>query len=165
MTQTTARPREKTTTMVLRGYGRLTWQQARALLDGCACTWTDFDGLHLQDTPPTGLPVAASHLWAWTPAGDRLVRLRFDGLEAVYAAVLTRADTDDGHHAPEVAAASVPVPVLVEEAAVRERGTVLRDPRERSAAALPAEFGEKVWHLVEIPGECPLTFVRVEPSS
>lgn len=161
MTQTTTETATRTTTRLLHGYGRLTWSQARTLLSGCACTWTDFDGIHLRDTPPDELPVAATHLWAWNRTGDRLVRLRFDAPGTLYAAVLTRASTDD-----VLDAAKVPLaPGFPEEVTVTERRTVLRDPQERSAAALPPRFTERTWHLVEVPGESPLTFVRTEPGS
>ncbi|MDN5383362.1 hypothetical protein QEP66_14915 [Streptomyces sp. LB8] len=161
MTQTTTETAARTTTRLLHGYGRLTWPQARALLSGCACTWTDFDGIHLQDTPPDELPVAATHLWAWNRTGDRLVRLRFDTPGILYAAVLTPADADA---VPDTAGVP-PARGFPEEVTVTERRTVLRDPQERSAAALPPEFTERTWHLVEVPGESPLTFVRADPDS
>jgi hypothetical protein len=134
------------TDTTLHGYGRLDWAAARALLDGCACTWTDFDGIHLANTPPERLPVAATHLWGWS--ADRLVRLRFD-TGAVYTAVL------GGTPGPGAVVTEHVTPV-VRPVAPRPAADT------RSGALLPAAQGRK-WQLTEIPGESPVTFVRALP--
>ncbi|MGW2320090.1 hypothetical protein [Streptomyces sp. NPDC001680] len=131
----------------LHGYGRLPWHAARRLLHGCACTWTDFDGVQLTNTPPEQRPLAATHLWGWTTdRPGRLVRLRFD-TDAVYAAVLGTAPAD-------------PQPILTEQVTATERPAELRPANDQRAGALPPAVQDQQWELTEIPGEHPVTFVR-----
>lgn len=139
----------------LHGYGRVDWDTARALLDGCACAWTDIDGVHLRDTPPRHLPTGASHLWGWS--ADRLARVRFDTgtcVEAgtVYVATLTLS----GHGA-------APGARLSERVTYERRATILRPADDERAGPLPPEFYEYAWELFEVPGEAPITFVRAKP--
>jgi hypothetical protein len=132
----------------LYGYGRLAWTEARDLLDGCRCTWTDLDGIHVADAPPDALPVGATHLWGW--AADRCVRVRFDG-DAAYAALLrTGQGEDDG--GPETLVAEVVTPVV--------RRPVVWSPDDRQAGPLPETVLGRTWELLEVPGASPVTFVR-----
>ncbi|MER5182586.1 hypothetical protein ABT009_30255 [Streptomyces sp. NPDC002896] len=144
----------------LYGHGRLVWTQASALLEGCQCTWTDLDGIHVADAPPDVLPVGATHLWGW--AVDRCVRVRFDG-EAAYVAVLRTSEADggargdseqearpDGSSGPGIAEVVMPV----------VRRPVTWSPDYRQAGPLPEAVLRRRWELLEVPGAAPVTFVR-----
>lgn len=146
------------TDTLLHGYGRIDWATARTLLDGCSCTWTDFDGIHLTNTPPEHAPVAATHLWGWS--AERLVRLRFDSgadpanatspaTAAVYAAVLD--------NRPDPAA------VLTETVNTTVHPVVLRPAADHRSGALPTAVQGRTWQLTEVPGESPVTFLRALP--
>ncbi|SFC97307.1 hypothetical protein [Streptomyces aidingensis] len=147
----------------LYGYGRIPWDTARPLLDGCACTWTDFDGLHLTDTPPPDLPRAATHLWGWTADGSRLVRLRFDTPPYVYAAVLGATLPP----APEPMDLVIPIrrPVVLRPGRQQSTRSGTSDaPADLQAAPLPDAFTALRWELAEVPGTAPVTFVRAVPK-
>lgn len=133
------------TTHHLHGYARLPWEKARALLDGCACTWTDLDRIHLTDAPPDRLPVGATHLWGWS--ATRYVRLRFD-IGSAYVAVLT---TEPPTAKPDLTD-SVPPP--------QWRRAIIWAEDDLQAGPLPDTVLGRTWELGEIPGEAPITFVR-----
>lgn len=140
----------------LHGYGRLPWDAARMLLDGCACTWTDLDGVQLTAVPPQEFPTGATHLWAWS---DRWhVRLRFD-TDAVYAAALSEAaqsSSEEGGEAERRPAAvfSEPVTPILRQAVLWQHEDALR------AGPLPEAVHDQTWDLIEVPGAHPITFVR-----
>lgn len=136
----------------LHGFGRLSWADARPLLAGCGCTWSDLDGIHVTDEPPTGLPVGATHLWGWSRdrQAERWIRLRLD-TTAVYAAVLGR----DGEPSP-------PRVLLSEPVTVDWRPTPLWDAGDQQVGQLPPRTRGRAWRLAEITGEHPITFVRAD---
>lgn len=141
---TEARPEAR-----LYGYGRLDWDQARAVLDGATCIWADLGGLHLAPAPDAAPPT--SHLWAWWPGGD-CARLRIDETQA-YTAVLRAAGT------PPLAAH--PRPVADEPVSPLLRaGAPLWGTADPQAGPVPAALREHTWDLLEIPGPRPITFVR-----
>lgn len=138
----------------LHGYGRVDWPTARRLLAGCACTWSDLDGVRLADEPPAEMPVGATHLWGWS--AERLFRLRFDtgpdlGAGAgVYVAVLGR--PVDG------VASSQRVPM---GNVTHRRQTVrLRPEDDARSGELPVDVRERDWEVYEVPGVAPVTFLR-----
>jgi hypothetical protein len=53
-----------TRTGELYAYGRRSWAEVRALLEGCTAVWGDLDGMHLAEPLPSQAP-AYTHLWAW----------------------------------------------------------------------------------------------------
>ncbi|MQS09973.1 hypothetical protein [Streptomyces alkaliphilus] len=128
----------------IHGYARLPWDEARALLDGCECTWADLDGIHLTDAPPERLPVGATHLWGWSAA--RYVRVRFD-LDTVHLAVLT---TESPTGEP---------PLNELTPAPRWREAIIWGDGDHQVGPLP-DAVRRTWELGEIPGEAPITFVR-----
>ncbi|MCW2914728.1 MAG: hypothetical protein JWN52_2796 [Actinomycetia bacterium] len=127
------------TTATLRAHGRLTWADARTLLAGATCAWTDLDGAHLGPAPETA-PVGASHLWAWT--GRWCARLRFDD-DAVYCGVL-HLDASSGE--------TVTVTIRT--------GLRLWGPGDLQAGPVPAGAADQEWELLEVNGDRPVTFVR-----
>lgn len=114
-------------------HGTMTWAQARNVLDGADCTWTDLDGMHFAPAPGT-IPVT-THLWAWR--ADRCFRARVDEYD-IYLAELRL--TDDG-----------PVRVYRREALLR--------PETRAAA--PHLANRESIDVLELPGQHPIMFLSL----
>ena len=69
------------------------WSQVRAGFQSWTAAWQDGSGMNIA-----ALPQSAPHtswLWAWSPDGDALVRVRIDG-QTCHTAVLTLSGTSSG---------------------------------------------------------------------
>ena len=52
------------------------WPDMVHTLNGWKAAWVDLEGVHIDVSPPSDLPIT-SHLWAWTTSA--WVRIRIDG--------------------------------------------------------------------------------------
>ncbi|KUJ38381.1 hypothetical protein ADL25_24480 [Streptomyces sp. NRRL F-5122] len=128
----------------LHRHGRMPWPEARALLAGTLCAWSDLDGFFVApaDELPQDVP-QATHLWAWDM--QRCVRVRVDGREAMVAA-LHPGESSDG----ELVTAHI------------RHGTPW-GPDDKQAGPLPEAAHALSFELLELPGPTPATFVRATP--
>jgi hypothetical protein len=62
------------TTAWLRSHDAPTWPDVAARLAGATCAWADLDGWHVGTAPDTE-PVGTTHIWAWEPSRQLVVRL------------------------------------------------------------------------------------------
>lgn len=117
-------------------HGTMTWAHARDFLGDAECTWTDLDGMHFAPAPET-VPVT-THLWGWR--GDRCFRARVDEHD-VYLAELRLADNGS-------------IRAYRREAHLR--------PETRAAA--PHLVNRETIDVIELPGQQPITFLRLSSS-
>ena len=131
------------------GYGRLPWDQLRALIRDSPAAWADYDGFHISPAPPDD-PPPYSHLWAWT--NRWLIRARIEGTTAITGALILTAEPADGP------------PALLREKATYQRVMAESWPsaEQRVGPLDPAVAGRRVT-LYLISGTRPVTFVAVNP--
>ncbi len=126
------------------------WDEVRPLLDGFEGAWADLDGWH-QGPLPADAPLA-THVWAWNPRGDVLVRLRCDG-DSCVGAVLAH----EGADPPPVTDGTGPSLVTVDTGVSRPWNDDLRLSDE-----LPRD---SIWRLETTVDDAPITFVRPADTS
>jgi hypothetical protein len=128
------------------GYGRLAWPRLAATLHAAhGVAWADYHGFHIGTAPAE--PPPYSHLWAWTAGW--LLRARLDGTQAIVGGLQLDAVG--------------PGLTVVESWDVQ---CEVRTAHNWSAAAkrvgpLGPEVAGRTVELYEVPGERPITFVRV----
>lgn len=131
------------------GYGRLSWDQFRALIDDLPAAWADYDGFHISPAPPND-PPPYSHLWAWT--NRWLIRARIEGATAITGALILTGEPAPGP-----------------PAALREKVTYQRvnagnwPSAERRVGPLDPGVADRPVTLFLISGTRPITFVAVDP--
>lgn len=134
----------------LLGYGRVSWDQLTAMLNGVQAAWADYDGFHIG-TPPAS-PPPYTHLWAWT--NDWLARARIEGDFAIVGVLALNG------RPPAAPAVKLTEPVRYQVTRAR---TWPQD--EKRVGELPTEVAGRPIDLYLIPGEHPATFVAVASNA
>lgn len=132
--------------MYLKGYGRLSWSDARELTDGLKCAWADYQGFHVDQLCPHEAP-PYSHLWAWSEDFSRLVRVRIDEDEGIVG-ILSTAYADGATPVDVVQSTGIP---WGHDGQLGQR--------------LPQHIAEGIFHLFEPLVPLPATFVGRAPAS
>lgn len=139
-------------TRTLIGWGARDWTEVVATCQGMTAAWSDYEGFHIGSLPTVQPPT--SHVWAWSPDGSRLMRVRSDGKQVIVG-WLVQPDLS-GHGASEKLTA---LAQLTEQVAVTERDAQPWSREDKRVTMRGDARRDLIWSEVDVETADPVTFM------